>query len=266
MKNAAAYGVVVFQAGARAPWQNGKTERHGAHYKELLEKARGETVIANDQELQLLMQEVEGAKNRFSNRSVFSPIQRQIGQSPRTPAALLADDVIDPVLVSGALVDNVERLHEMRRIAQKAFVEHNARKTAQTIQRSRHKVAQEFEAGDYVYIYRVYRMRKVRGARMQQEVDFARNKPTWVGPGTVIAIDGPNLWVTVWGELWKVAREQCRKATSMERQGIELVLSECKNVIEEYKRSSKKAGFKDLTEEEWPQLLDEEDGAEGAEV
>ena len=259
MKNATAYGIVIFQAGARAPWQNGKTERHGAHFKELMEKARGETVIANEQELQLLMQEIEGAKNRFANRSGFSPIQRQIGQTPRTPAELLGDDVIDPALVSGAMVDDIERLHEMRRIAQKAFVEHNARKTIQTVERSRHKVLQEFEAGDYVYVFRVYRMRKIRGSRGQTEAGFARNKPTWVGPGTVVALDGPNLWVTVWGELWKVAREQCRKATSLEKQGIELVLTECKDVIEEYKRSSKKTGFKDLTEEQWPEKEDEEE-------
>ena len=127
------------------------------------------------------------------------------------------------------------------------------------MERSRHKVLQEFEAGDYVYVFRVYRMRKIRGSRGQTEAGFARNKPTWVGPGTVIALDGPNLWVTVWGELWKVAREQCRKATSLEKHGIELVLTECKDVIEEYKRSSKKAGFKDLTEEQWPDKEDEEE-------
>ena len=44
VRKATGHGIVVFQAGARAPWQNGKTERHGAHFKELLEKARNETV------------------------------------------------------------------------------------------------------------------------------------------------------------------------------------------------------------------------------
>eukprot|EP00435_Cladocopium_sp_Y103_P020104 s1338_g4.t2 len=200
VRKATGHGIVMFQAGARAPWQNGKTERHGAHYKELLEKARNETVLANEAELKLLMQEVESCKNRFANRSGFSPVQRQIGQWPRSPSELLSDEAIDPLLVSGALVDDVERLHEMRRIAQKAFVEHNARRTISQIGRARSKVPVEYKAGDYVYVYRVHKLRKRRDGGVQ-ETDNPRNKPTWVGPGTVITVDGANLWVTVWGEL-----------------------------------------------------------------
>eukprot|EP00435_Cladocopium_sp_Y103_P038273 s1873_g10.t1 len=240
IKQANGHGVVVYQVGTRAPWQNGKTERHGAYYKELLEKARAELVLSSEEELKLMMQEVEQAKNRYSNRSGFSPVQRQIGQWPRSPAELLSDDAIDPSLVSGALVDDMERLHEMRRIAQKAFVEHNAQKTIDRIERTRSKALQEFGAGDYVYVYRVHRPRKRRGGG-QQELDHPRNRPTWVGPGTVVSVDGANIWVTVWGELWK-------------------------DLIEEYKRGSNKAGFKDLTEELWPaeeeetkEIQDEED-------
>ena len=50
---------------------------------------------------------------------------------------------------------------------------------------------------------------------------------------------GPTCGSRFWGELWKVAKEQCRLATNMEKSGIELVLSECKDVIEEYKKNSK---------------------------
>eukprot|EP00434_Breviolum_minutum_P024807 symbB.v1.2.021909.t1/scaffold1920.1/size100294/3 len=179
VQRATSHGVVVYQIGARAPWQNGRAERHGAHFKELLEKARSEIVLTNQEELKLLMQEVEAAKNRFSNRSGFSPVQRHIGQWPRCPSEIL-------------------------------------------------------------------------------------NKPTWVGPGTVVTVDGANLWITVWGELWKVAREQCRLATNSEKEGIELVLKECAELIDEYKKTSKRAGYKDLTEEPWPDL-EEEDGEEAAE-
>ena len=47
MQLAAAKGIVTQSVAARAPWQNGRTERHGQHYKELLEKAREETVITS---------------------------------------------------------------------------------------------------------------------------------------------------------------------------------------------------------------------------
>ena len=80
----------------------------------------------------------------------------------------------------------------------------------------------------------------------------------------MVTVDGANLWITVWGELWKVAREQCRLATNSEKEGIELVLKECAELIDEYKKTSKRAGYKDLTEEPWPDL-EEEDGEEAAE-
>ena len=70
MKNAGAYGMVMYQTASRAPWQQGKTERHGAHFKELLAKARGEMVITTRSELKQL--KVEQAKNRYLNRSGFS--------------------------------------------------------------------------------------------------------------------------------------------------------------------------------------------------
>ena len=81
------------------PWQQGKTERHGAHFKALLEKSRSEVVVTEEEELQQLTMEVEQAKNRYSNRSGFDPVQRQIGQWPRLPTSILSDEAINPSLV-----------------------------------------------------------------------------------------------------------------------------------------------------------------------
>ena len=55
------------------------------------------------------MQEVEVAKNRFTNRSGYSPIQRQIGQWPRLSGCLLTDDLVDVSLMESAVVDDFER-------------------------------------------------------------------------------------------------------------------------------------------------------------
>lgn len=55
--------------------------------------------------------------------------------------------------------------------------------------------------------------RKIGG---KEVTETGANKPTWVGPGTVIAPDGANLWVSMLRkELWRVAREQCRPVTSI---------------------------------------------------
>ena len=262
MQMAVSHGIVTQTTAARAPWQNGRTERHGAHYKELLEKAREEAVITSSQELQLLMQEVEMTKNRFSNRSGFSPVQRQIGQWPRVPSNLLGDDVIDPGLMNGAVVDDMERMHEMRRIAQKAFIEHNAKEALKRVEQGRTRVPQEFTAGDYVYVYRVPRAKKRKHEGSLPSHERTPNKATWVGPGTLIAVDGASLWISMFGELWRVAREQCRRAINIEQQGIEEAMRSCKELIEDFKRSSNRKGYKDLRGEAWPEE-DEGEDAEG---
>ena len=84
-------------------------------------------------------------------------------------------------------------------------------------------------------------------------------KARWVGPGVVIAPDGANLWVSMMGELWKVAREQCRPATNDEKTGIEAVVQECQELIEEFKRGSHRLGYKDITQEDFPPEQEEEE-------
>ena len=71
INRAAAEGIVVHQIASKAPWQQGKTERHEGHFKELLDKARSEVVVQSQRDLQRLMAEVETTKNRYSNRSGF---------------------------------------------------------------------------------------------------------------------------------------------------------------------------------------------------
>ena len=257
---AAQNGVIFHQTGARAPWQQGRTERHGGHYKGILEKARSEVVIGSKRELSLLMKEVEQAKNRYSNRSGFAPIQWQIGHWPRIPNAILSDNVVDPALVDGMCVDDMERLHQMRRVAQKAFSELNAKEGVQRALQARPRVWREYQAGDLIYVYRVPRARK-RKMGGSEVIETGANKPTWVGPGTVIAPDGANLWVSMLGELWRVAREQCRPATNDEHRGVEMVMRECAELVDQFKRNANRAGYKDITKEGVPELEEVEEPA-----
>lgn len=222
-ENAAAEGMVVHQIASKAPWQAKKTERHGGHFKELLDKAHSEIVVQEERDLRRLMMEVEQAKNRYSNRSEFSPIQRQIGQWPRLPTAILSDEGIDPLLINGLMVDDIEKLHEMRRVAYKASCEYNARQSWKKAMRARPRTWTKYKAGEYVFVFKVPRSRKGKHSSPLEEPS---NKATWVGPGIVITPDGANLWVSMLGEVWKVAREQCRPATSDEKTGIEVVNAE----------------------------------------
>ena len=68
---AAQAGALVRHTAARSPWQAGKTERAGAHFKAIFEKAHDSTQISSWEELKTLLLEVEAAKNRYGNRSAF---------------------------------------------------------------------------------------------------------------------------------------------------------------------------------------------------
>ena len=135
-------------------------------------------VIGSKQELGLLMKEVEQAKNRYSNRSGFAPVQRQIGQRPRIPNAILFDNVVDPALVDGMCVDDMERLHKMRRVAQKAFCELNAKEGVQCALQARPRVWKEYQVGDLVYVYRVqdWRYRSHRDWSQQAHLGGPRHR------------------------------------------------------------------------------------------
>ena len=100
-------------------------------------------------------------------------------------------------------------------------------------------------------MFRVPRMKKRTHGGPVDDASLS-TKARWVGPGVVIAPDGANLWVSMLGELWKVAREQCRPATNDEKMGIEAVVQECQELIEELKRGSHRLGYKDLSQEEFP--------------
>ena len=118
----------------------------------MLAHARSSLPPASHQELRLLMYEVEAAKNRFSNRSGFSPAQRQIGQWPRVPSLLMSDELIDPALQSQNNTEDYLKQMQMREIAQEAFV-------AQKALKARPRVQRDWKPGDLVHVYRVMRQR-----------------------------------------------------------------------------------------------------------
>ena len=113
----------------------------------------------------------------------------------------------------------------------------------------------QYLPGETVYVYRQPRERKRKHA-MTEESHEGR-KPTWVGPGVILAVELPSLWVSMKGELWKVSVEQCRHATSEEQMAKELLMGELEALREELGRDTQKRTYKDMTEEPGP-VEDEE--------
>ena len=141
----------------------------------------------------------------------------------------------------------------MRRLAPKVFVDYNSQQVLKRAVNARTRTVTEYRPGDYVFVYRVPKVRRQKdGSR--QAVEIGSNRPMWVGPGAVIVADGPNLWISMMGQLWRVAREQCRPATNNVRTGVEEIMNQCREPVEEYKHTSRRAGYRDITAEPWPPL------------
>ena len=260
-KLCASAGTVVFRTAARSPWQNGRVERHGGILKDMVEKCREEMPPTSLMELKQLLYACENAKNRYSNRSGYSPTQRQIGQWPRMPCSLMSDEELDPALQAQNCTDDFMQLMEMRRVAQQAFVKVSSQDAAAKALKARPRVHRSFSPGDVVYVFRSLRKRKgVRGEAGAQRGGGLGRKASWIGPGHVLATEGSVVWINMFGELWRAAVEQVRGATSLEKMGVEILNEECTEMQERLKRSSHRAGYRDITGEEFPEMEEEAAG------
>ena len=85
----ASHGGAQLVTDARALWQNGRTERAGKEWKRQFKLARRKCEPTNEEEWNALGMCVCSVRNRYNNRSGFSPMQRVFGCSQRQPNTLL---------------------------------------------------------------------------------------------------------------------------------------------------------------------------------
>ena len=216
----------------------------------------------NKEEWATALRETEAAKNRLYHRSGFTPAQRHLGQKPRIPGCLMSDDFLDAELVEEGANGEMRRALEIRRAAAEAFIKVKSQEACARASRARTRTVEDFKAGDLVYVFRKPRERKRKAAAQREMAEGKQSgKPQWVGPGQVLAEEGPNLWISMRGELWKAAKEQVRKATSCEQEAQELLQGELAELKEELAKSEARNSFKDITSEPFPEG---EDGLEQA--
>ncbi|CAK9017006.1 Copia protein [Durusdinium trenchii] len=251
-------GAVMKVIGARAPWQQGRTERHGGLAKEIFVKLREDALPTSEDEWKQCIHVLEAAKNRMFNRSGFSPAQRQLGHNIRLPGSLGSDDPCDPALMLGAAGGGIQRLLEMRHLAMQAFIKHTTNVALQKATHARGRVTQHFQPGDIVYVYRAPLQRR-RAKHDDSLEDKEGRRATWVGPGTIVMTEGANAWLSIRGELWKCAKEQLRKATSEEAEAKDLLQGEFEELQRSMVRKESKRGFKDVTSWPHPPWLEEDE-------
>ena len=250
-RKAGEHGALIRNIGARAPWQNGRTERHGGIAKEMFIKMMDQVTPRSPDEWQQCLHQVEAAKNRMFHRSGFSPAQRQLGQNTRIPGSLMADDKIDASMLRAGAAADVRRSLEIRDAAMQAFIKFHAQASISRAARAQTRKTTVFLPGEVVYVYRKPLPRK-RDSRIT-------TRPMWCGPGSVIMTEGRNAWISMRGELWKCALEQVRKATGEEEEALGLLKDEFEELKEDMKRRPSKRGFKDITSWEFPPMEEEDE-------
>ena len=249
-------GAVVKTIGARAPHQQGRTERHGGLAKNMFLRVREQINPDNREEWEAVVHAVEQAKNRLYNRSGFSPAQRQLGQNIRIPGSLGSDNPFESTLVRQGAGAEVQRLIQMREAAMEAFIRQTTVDAVRRAARSKTRSSKEFSQGEVVYVYRKPLAR--RSIRSPSDTKRAQ----WVGPGTVIVGEGANVWVAMRGEVWKCAKEQVRSATMEEEEAYGLLREEMEELREEIQRKSSKRGYKDISQLDFPEDRDGEEEEE----
>ena len=247
-KLAAEHGALIKVIGARAPWQQGRTERHGGLAKEIFMKVREEMSPSGFDEWTACIYAVESAKNRMFNRSGYSPAQRQLGANIRLPGALTSDDPLDPKLVVNAAGESMSRTLAMRQSAMEAFLRCTSKEAVMRAKNARTRVQRDFQIGEVVYVYRV---------PLKRRGDEDHRRPKWVGPGSVIMTEGANVWLNMRGELWKCAREQLRLATETEQEASSLLKEDFEELKETLARKGSKRSFQDLSDWALPPAEDD---------
>ena len=199
-------GVEVRSAATQAPFQIGRTERHGGILKHMIAKVVMATQATGQSEMQLVLMQCLETKNRQANIGGFSPSQWVLGRNPR--AGGWTDEDEETVVVHDEDPQSTfNRRNVMREAARIAWVEEDSRRRVQkALLRKGGGEAQQFRQGDLVAF-----MRRKQGA------------VKWYGPGRVLTQEGKNVWIMHGGVPILTSETMVRAATSEEYLTKELI-------------------------------------------
>ena len=178
--------------------------------KKTIEKATFEYTPENLDAWFQLVAECNSAKNRLSNRSGYSPLQRVFGTAHRLPGDLLSDDHTEPSVYRdlACVHPSFEEARQIREAACKAHAAVSIRdRFDEAVQARWRRPAETFMQDDIVMVWRIPVPSK--GGKI-------------AGPGVVVLDAHGTVWVSMHGSLWKCTSLHCKLAADDEARGLEI--------------------------------------------
>eukprot|EP00438_Fugacium_kawagutii_P026759 Skav216449 [mRNA] locus=scaffold50:462658:469839:- [translate_table: standard] len=203
-------GIRVEYVAGQAHWKNGPVERQNAWFRNIWEKVIDQCAITDD-DVEWTLQQVCHSKNTMRRKHGYSPSKWVFGAEPRIGDGLLDEDaqLMERELLATPDEARARQLN-IRQVAREAFIKSQAEAALRRALLGRPRTLKSnFEPGDWVYVYR--KSKNAGGA--------ARLKPgagEWVGPGTIVGVEGDSFWVSRGGRCMLCAREHLRHAESEE--------------------------------------------------
>ena len=202
-------GVKVNYIAGQAHWKNGPVERQNHWFRVIWDKTIDHAAITDD-DVEWTLAQVAHAKNTMRRKHGYSPSQWVFGSEPRIGKSIIDED--EQLNIHEQLVtpdDAKVRQDQIRQAAREAFTKSQADSALQRALLGRPRTSKDFSQGDWVYIYR--KSKNAGGAaRLRQGAS------EWIGPGTIVGVEGDSFWVSRGGRCLLCAREHLRHAESEE--------------------------------------------------
>ena len=200
-------GARVLTTAAEAHNQLGKVEKHGHLFETILVKVLDQVQPKSKEEFETCVVQTANAKNELLNQKGLSPCQLVFGRNPRVPGDLLQESPC-PVAGTTPLHDPaVARAQSIRAQARTSLVMAQDNASLRTALNARPRVERDFLPGDYIAYWRSQKYEK--GARLVGG--------RWFGTGIIMGKVGRNFLVYHRKNMFKVAPEPLRHASTEER-------------------------------------------------
>ena len=198
----------VHTIAGEAHWQLGRTERHGGWFARVLEKTLAEHPPSSKSDWEACVQHAH-VKNSMIQSYGYTPHQHVFGRNPDMPSDLM-NEPLHVVPATASLSDDaMARSQAIRAAARAAVLQTQDDKALRLAFSARPRVTQDFVAGDQVAYWRNQKYQKGEAVPVQGG--------RWYAVAVIIGRVGKNYLIAHRRQIFRVAPEQLRPATTEEK-------------------------------------------------